>query len=65
MSLINRHLQGSPEDPQNARGGEICKALIFPYKQMETGSQGESSININKSVFAVSIHKTTFVLTSR
>lgn len=42
VSLINRHLQGSPEDPQNARGGEICKALIFPYKQMETGSQGES-----------------------
>lgn len=49
--------QASHEDPQNAWGGEICKALPFPYKQMETRSQGESQININRSMFAVVLIK--------
>lgn len=40
LNLISRHLRSSPEDPQNARGGDICKALAFPYKQMEAGSPG-------------------------
>ena len=64
LKLINGHLKGSPQDPQNAWGREICKALIFPYKRMKTGSQRKSSININRSVFVASIHETTFVLTS-
>ena len=53
-----------PSEPPKCLGRGKCKALIFPYSQMKTGSQRESSININRSVFVASIHETTFVLIS-